>query len=1049
MRLVFLCLSIWAVCSAASAVAGSDTEALLEFSRGIRQDPSRREATATPWNPTSALDADGCPVDWHGVQCSGGQILSIALDGIGLVGNATLSALARMPMLRNLSLSNNKLEGFLPPELGSMASLQLLDLSNNRFSGPIPSELTKLAGLGYLNLSSNSFHGALPLGFRNLRKLKYLDLRGNGFTGKLDDIFAQLQSPVHVDLSCNQFSGSLTLISDNSSMASTLQYLNICHNVLSGTLFDSDPMPLLDSLEAFDASFNMLSGNIPQFNFVISLKVLRLQNNNFSGSIPEALFRETSMVLTELDLSCNQLTGPIRRVTSTNLKYLNLSCNSLEGTLPITFGSCSVVDLSGNMLSGNLSVARTWGNYLQMIDLSSNRLIGTWPNGTTQFLRLTSLRISNNLLTGELPIVLGTYPELISIDLSLNQLHGPLPGNLFTAAKLTFLNLSGNSFEGSLPLPNSDTKNLTSLDLSVLPVQTSNLSFVDFSNNSLNGSLPRGIGDLSALTLLNLRQNNFTGQIPKAITKLKNLLYIDLSSNHFDGSIPDGLPDELVEFNVSYNNLSGPVPSNLLKFPDSSFHPGNELLVLPRSESLNGSDKSDEGRHGMKRGILYALIVCVVVFVTGIIVLLLVHWKINSWKSSEKGTDQGKQPVTQGQSAQRSAETSTTEMHDVSLESSPTAESGAVSLPGKERQYESQDAPVDVAYFNEPIGSSSAIKDSATSSMPSLSAASPPDARTHHHHSILRVHSPDKLVGDLHLFDNSVVFTAEELSRAPAEIIGRSCHGTSYKATLDNGYMLTVKWLKEGFAKSKKEFSREIKKLGSVKHPNLVPLRGYYWGPKEHERIIISDYVDATSLSTYLSEFEERNLPPLSVVQRLNIATDIARCLEYLHNERVIPHGNIKSSNVLIQNSTPSALVTDYSLHRLMTPTGMAEQVLNAGALGYSPPEFSSTSKPCPSLKSDVYAFGVILLELLTGKIAGEIICVNDDVVDLTDWVRMLALEERVSECYDRHIAEDGSSDGAPKALDDMLRIAIRCIRSASERPEIRTVFEDLSSLSS
>ena len=194
-------------------------------------------------------------------------------------------------------------------------------------------------------------------------------------------------------------------------------------------------------------------------------------------------------------------------------------------------------------------------------------------------------------------------------------------------------------------------------------------------------------------------------------------------------------------------------------------------------------------------------------------------------------------------------------------------------------------------------------------------------------------------------------------------------------------------------------------------------------------------------------EFEERNLPPLSVGQRLNIATDIAHCLDYLHNERVIPHGNIKSSNVLIQNSTLSALVTDYSLHRLMTPTGMAEQVLNAGALGYSPPEFSSTSKPCPSLKSDVYAIGVILLELLTGKIAGEIICVNDGVVDLTDWVRMLALEERVSECYDRHIAEAGSSDGAPKALDDMLRIAIRCIRSASERPEIRTVFEDLSSL--
>ncbi|CAM0872956.1 unnamed protein product [Alopecurus aequalis] len=1040
MRLIILCLSIWVAASAATgAVAGSDMEVLLEFGRGIRQDPSSRQVT--PWNPTSSSDSDGCPVDWHGVECSSGKILSIAFDGIGLVGNASLSVLARMPMLQNLSLSNNKLEGVLPRALGSMTSLQHLDLSNNRFVGSIPAELSRLGNLGHLNLSSNGFAGGLPLGFRNLRKLKYLDLHGNGFVGKLDDIFAQLQSPVHVDFSCNQFSGSLASISDNSSVASTLQYLNVSHNMLSGAVFESDPTPLFDVLEVFDASYNALSGNVPSFNFMISLKVLRLQNNNFSGSIPEALFRETSMVLTELDLSRNQLTGPIRRVTSVNLKYLNLSYNSLQGSLPITFGSCSVVDLSGNMLSGNLSVVRTWGNYVEMIDLSSNRLTGTWPDESTQFLRLTALRVYNNLLTGELPTVLGTYPELIAMDLSFNQLHGPLPQNLFTAVKLTYLNLSGNSFTGTLPLSSSLTNNSTSIDLSVLPVQTSNLSSVDLSNNSLSGSLPSGIGGLSGLALLDVCLNNFTGQIPTAITKLKHLMYIDLSSNHFDGSIPDGLPDDLVEFNVSYNSLSGSVPSNLLKFPDSSFHPGNELLVLPHSGSSNG--QSGGKRHSMKRWIRYALIICVVVFVTGIIVLILVHWKISSWKSGERGKRPSKHSVTQGQDAHRRAEAPSSELHDVSLGLSPPAEYGGVSLPGSglEGQRETHDV-------DQPTGSISTLNDSTQSSMPPL-ISSPPDARAHNHHSILRVHSPDKLVGDLHLFDNSVFFTAEELSRAPAEIIGRSCHGTSYKATLDNEYVLTVKWLKEGFAKSKKEFSREIKKLGSVKHPSLVSLRGYYWGPKEHERIIISDYVDATSLSTYLSEIEERNLAPLSVSQRLDIAVNVAGCLDYLHNERVIPHGNLKSSNVLIQDSSPSALVTDYSLHRLMTPIGMAEQVLNAGALGYSPPEFASTSKPCPSLKSDVYAFGVILLELLTGKIAGEVICVNDGAVDLTDWVRMLAREECASECFDRRIVEAESSVGNSNTLEGMLHIAIRCIRSASERPEIRTVFEDLSSLSS
>jgi serine/threonine protein kinase len=131
-----------------------------------------------------------------------------------------------------------------------------------------------------------------------------------------------------------------------------------------------------------------------------------------------------------------------------------------------------------------------------------------------------------------------------------------------------------------------------------------------------------------------------------------------------------------------------------------------------------------------------------------------------------------------------------------------------------------------------------------------------------------------------------------------------------------------------------------------------------------------------------------------------------------------------------------------------MTPSGMADQVLNAGALGYSPPEFNSTSKPCPSLKSDVYAFGVVLLELVTGRIAGEIISATPGVVDLIDWVRLLVSENCASKCFDRRVLEmDGGSESSPKVLDDMVRVALRCVRAAAERPEISTVFEDLSAM--
>lgn len=187
-----------------------------------------------------------------------------------------------------------------------------------------------------------------------------------------------------------------------------------------------------------------------------------------------------------------------------------------------------------------------------------------------------------------------------------------------------------------------------------------------------------------------------------------------------------------------------------------------------------------------------------------------------------------------------------------------------------------------------------------------------------------------------------------------------------------------------------------------------------------------------------------RNLPPLSLSERLRVAVDVARCLSYLHNEKAIPHGNLKSTNILLETPTLNVVVTDYSLHRILTPTGTAEQVLNAGALGYSPPEFASSSKPCPSLTSDVYAFGVILLELLTGRSSGEIVSGIPGVVDLTDWVRLLAAENRSGECFDRLILDRNRVEHQPRGLDHMLQVALRCILPASERPDMKRVFEDL-----
>ncbi|CAI9785814.1 unnamed protein product [Fraxinus pennsylvanica] len=605
------------------------------------------------------------------------------------------------------------------------------------------------------------------------------------------------------------------------------------------------------------------------------------------------------------------------------------------------------------MFTENISKIQSWGNYVDVIAVSSNALTGALLNQTTQFLRLTSLKISNNSLEGVLPPVLRTYPELKDIDFSLNQLNGSFLPSLFNSTKLTNINFSFN---------------------------------------------------------------NFTGNFPPELGKFESMVHLDLSNNHLEGDIPDDLPGTVREFNVSYNNLSGVVPENLERFPDSAFHPGNFLLTHQNeASSPKIGPNISFGRHRsrMKSADRAALIACLVAAASVIALLtLMIYCRIHRARG-EKATSKDSSVKNNLSSSQ--------------IESSSLPQAISSAIRGSKDQ-------------NLPESTSKSVLSSAGTSPSTIQHLS-------ENPSALKVCSPDKLAGDLHLFDESLKFAAEELSSAPAEVIGMSCHGTLNKAVLDSGHVLAVKWLKEGIAKGRKEFAREAKKLGNIRHPNLVSLQGFYRGPQEHEKLIISNYINAPCLALYLHETDPRMLPPLSLHERIKIALDVARCLTYLHTKSAIPHGNLKTTNILIEIPNINALLNDYSLHRLLTSYGIAEQVLNAGALGYMPPEFTSTSKPCPSLKSDVYAFVVILLELLMGKNSAEIVRCEPEVMDLTEWVRLLAAGNRSIECFDQQIIETRNTERPLKILDTVLQIALKCILPAAERPDMKMVFEDLSSI--
>ncbi|XP_020210943.1 probable inactive receptor kinase At5g10020 [Cajanus cajan] len=1029
----FALLLLLLLLASSSATSFSEFRSLLEFKKGITQDPLK---LLESWTSNSVADSAATCPPWKGVFCDEetGNVTAVVLDRLSLGGELKLHTLLDLRMLRNLSLAGNHFTGRLPPALGSLTSLQHLDLSDNRFYGPVPARISELWALNYLNLSHNKFKGGFPSGLGNLQQLRVLDLRANELWAEIGEVLSTLRNVERVDMSLNQFFGGLSLSAENvSGLANTVHFLNLSYNNLNGPFFDGSAVSLFRNLQVLDLSNNSVSGELPSFQSLPSLRVLRLRGNQLFGSVPEELL-QTDLQMEEVDLSVNGFTGSIAVINSTTLNILNLSSNSLSGLLPTSLSRCSVIDLSRNMLSGDISVIQNWEAPLEVIDLSSNKL------------------------SGSLPPSLGTYSKLFTVDLSLNELNGSIPRGLVTSPSVTRLNLSGNQLSGPLLLQGSGASEL----LLMPPYQP--MEYLDVSNNSLEGVLPSEIGRMGGLKLLNLARNGFSGQLPNELNKLNYLEYLDLSDNKFTGNIPDKLSSSLTEFNVSNNDLSGRVPENLRQFSPSSFRPGNGKLMLPNDspEASSVSDNiPDNGRHHSSKGNIRIAIILASVGAAVMIAFVLLAYHRTQLKEfhgrSEFTGQNTRRDVKLGGLTRSSLFKFNTNVQppttSLSFSNDHLLTSNSRSLSGVQSEFVTEisehglpqgmvatsSAPVTPSLMDNPP-TSSGTKSSPGSPL----SSSPRFIEACEKPVMLDVYSPDRLAGELFFLESSLAFTAEELSRAPAEVLGRSSHGTLYKATLDSGHMLTVKWLRVGLVKHKKEFAREVKRIGSMRHPNVVPLLAYYWGPREQERLLLADYIHGDSLALHLYESTPRRHSPLSFSQRIRVAVDVAKCLLYLH-DRGLPHGNLKPTNILLAAPDYNARLTDYGLHRLMTPAGIAEQILNLGALGYRAPELATASKPVPSFKADVYALGVILMELLTRKSAGDIISGQSGAVDLTDWVRLCEREGRVMDCIDRDIA---GGEESSKEMDELLAISLRCILPVNERPNIRQVFEDLCSIS-
>eukprot|EP00252_Welwitschia_mirabilis_P021664 TRINITY_DN5613_c0_g1_i1.p1 TRINITY_DN5613_c0_g1~~TRINITY_DN5613_c0_g1_i1.p1 ORF type:complete len:650 (-),score=118.61 TRINITY_DN5613_c0_g1_i1:230-2179(-) len=287
--------------------------------------------------------------------------------------------------------------------------------------------------------------------------------------------------------------------------------------------------------------------------------------------------------------------------------------------------------------------------------------------------------------------------------------------------------------------------------------------------------------------------------------------------------------------------------------------------------------------------------------------------------------------------------------------------------------------------------------------------------------------------GDLPYTSQEIIKRIEMLD--DTDIIGSGGFGTVYRLVMDDNSSFAVKKIAKCGMASNRIFERELEILGSIKHRNLVNLRGYCKSPSA--RMLIYDFVLLGSLDDFLHECKE-TVRPLQWTDRLKIALGAARGLAYLHHDcypRIV-HRDIKSSNILIDERM-EAHVSDFGLAKLLDDADSHITTVVAGTVGYLAPEYMQSGRATE--KSDVYSYGVVLLELLTGRRPTEPAFMKEGV-NLVGWVNGHVKDNKLEKII------DPACVGAPRdSLEAVLEIAFRCIAPhPSERPTMSMVVQML-----
>ncbi|KAJ6824765.1 pentatricopeptide repeat-containing protein, mitochondrial [Iris pallida] len=978
----------------------TDRSSLLVFKSTISLDP---HGVFAKWNDTLPF------CRWQGVICGRrhpDRVVSLNLTSLDLVGIIP-PHLANLTFLRTIDLSSNRFQGPIPQEISRLSRLRYLDLNNNSLSGMIPSELSHCHYLQMIDLSYNMLGGYIPTEFGSLPSLYYLDLMNNSISGQIPASLANASSLITLALLGNQLSGG---IPQSLGKLFVLEELDLGANNLEGSIPPS--LWNLSSLEYLYLGYNQLQGSLPHNlgQALPRLNYLAVNSNKMHGSIPMSL--SNASLLSRIQLHKNNFNGriPPNLGSLRHLRFLILSRNHLEAREPLdwnfltSLSNCTllkVLQLDRNNIGGLLpkSIANI-SSSLKWLTMGDNSIEGSIPPEIENLVSLELLDLGQNFLSGCIHASIGLLKNLQTLVLSSNKFSGEIPSTMGNLSRLNKLYLEFNSFSGSIPASLGKCKSLELLHLG---------------NNKLTGTIPKEVFSISSLTQgLSFEENQLTGMIPLEVGNLINAGGIWLFGNKLSGKIPNSLSKcQVLRFlRLDRNFFEGSIPTS--------------VSALRGLEVLDLSQNNFSGQ--------------IPTFLCDFLFLYYLNLSFNNFEG---------QVPREGVFANMSRVSVLG--NDKICGGNPILHLPICPFSYPNKKNKSHKLAVIISVF------------SGFFCLPFLFVA---------FYCWIRQRSRRRPTENYTIKEQHINISYAELVKATngfseENLIGSGNFGSVYRGTLEdheNGAkVVAVKVFNLQQLGALKSFVAECDAFRNIRHRNIMKILTACSSidfKGNDFKAMVFEFKHNGSLESWLHPEgnEPLGLNTLKLMERINIAIDVASALEYLHHHSQTPiiHCDLKPSNILLDDDM-TALVSDFGLSRFINkPTISSTSSFGIkGTIGYIAPECALTNKVFTH--GDVYSYGILLMELFTGRRPTD--GAFKEGLTLRTFVKD-GLSEGVINIMDECLLENGvqASDHSQtinhsktfQCVSLVLRIGLICTNDLpTERMEIKRVRNELNAIKS